>query len=70
MQVREPDSIAIDKKGLAELMHGTVVSMVDAVWQYIEGLKQAKTTGYGGGELKQKGDWGENRQGADGGERP
>jgi len=55
VQFRDTDSIAIVKKGLARRMHGTVVSAVDAVWQYIEGLKQAKTTGYGGRKAEQKG---------------
>ena len=59
VQVREPDSIAIDKKGLAGRMHGTVVSTVDAVWKYFEVLKQALRTGRDGGEAKQKGENGE-----------
>ena len=56
VQYPKPNSIAIDKKGPAGRMHGTVVSTVDAVWQYIGGLKQARITGNDGGELKQKGD--------------
>ena len=70
VQVREPDSIAIDKKGLLGRMCGAVDSAVDAGRKYFEWLKHGKKTGHSGGKAKQKGVEGENGQGAGGGERP